>query len=120
VLGPLSDAIIAATLVVAAVTAVLAYLRRDTPRAVNGAVLLIGAATLVQAVIAVVRVVAGTRPAETATFVGYLLSSILIVPAAMLWAQAEPGRWGNGVLCIGCLTLSVMVVRMDQLWALGG
>ncbi|MBA3251870.1 MAG: hypothetical protein H0T66_16555, partial [Geodermatophilaceae bacterium] len=115
-----ANGIIAATLVVAAVAAVLSLLRRPTPRVVAGAVLGIGAAAVVQAVIALVQFIAGPRPDEPGTFLGYLLSSVLIVPAAWLWARVEPGRWGNGVLCIGCLTLSVMIVRMDQLWVFGG
>lgn len=119
-LDPLVNGLIAATLVVAAVTALLSLLRRVTPQFVNVAVLAVGTATVVQAVIAVVLFIAGPRPDEPGTFLGYLLSSILIVPAAWLWARVEPGRWGNGVLCIGCLTLSVMVVRMDQLWVFGG
>ncbi|MDQ3455902.1 MAG: hypothetical protein M3513_10675, partial [Actinomycetota bacterium] len=85
-----------------------------------GAVLAIGTACVVQALVAVVLFIRGPRPDEPETFLGYLLSSVLIVPAAWLWARVEPGRWGNGVLCIGCLTLSVMIVRMDQLWVFGG
>lgn len=119
-IAPLADGLVAATLVLAAVTAVLSLLRRNTPRVVTGAVFVLGAATVAQAVIAVVRVIAGPRPGETGTFVGYLLSSVLILPAAWLWARVEAGRWGNGVLCVGCLTLSVMIVRMDQLWIAGG
>lgn len=119
-LNPLVTGLIAATLVIAAVTAVLSLLRRTTPSFVNVAVLAVGAATVVQAVIAVVLFARGPRPEEPGTFLGYLLSSVLIVPAAYLWARVEPGRWSNGVLCIGCLTLCVMIVRMDQLWTVGG
>jgi len=120
VLDPLVNGLIAATLVVAAVTALLSLLRRATPQFVSVAVLGIGAAAVVQAGSAFVQFIAGPRPDEPGTFLGYLLSSILIVPAAWLWARVEPGRWGNGVLCIGCLTLSVMIVRMNQLWVFGG
>lgn len=119
-LEPLADGLIAATLVVATVAAVLALLRRPTPRVVDIAFLSIGAVAVVQAGIAIGRLIAGSRPEETGTFVGYALSSVLIVPAAWLWARVEPGRWSNGVLCVGCLTLAVMIVRMDQLWGLGG
>lgn len=118
--APLTNGLIAAALVLAAVTAVLSLLRRATPGPVRYGVLVIGAGALLLAVVAVVRVAAGPRPEETGTFLVYALSVPLIVPAAWLWARVEPGRWGNGVLCAGCLTLAVMIVRMNDLWTLGG
>ena len=116
----LANTISAAALVVAAVTAVLAYLQRGTPGVVTVAVLAVAAAVVVQAVIALVRLIAGHHPQETATFIGYLLFSMLVLPATLAWAKAEPGRWGNGVLAVGCLTVAVMIVRMGQLWDVVG
>lgn len=116
----LANALIGAALVLAAVTAVLAYLRRPTPRLLGILALGLAVAVGVQAVIAVVLLLGGDRPGELGTFIGYLLSSVLVLPAAMLWARAEPGRWGNGVLAVGCLTLAVVIVRLGQLWDLPG
>lgn len=115
-----ANSIIAVALVLAAVTAILAYLRRGNSRVVTAAVVLVAAAIVGQAVIAAVRLVPGPRPAELPTFIGYLLFSVLVLPAALAWARAEPGRWGNGVLAVGCLTVSVMIVRMGQLWGVTG
>ncbi|MGI8532153.1 MAG: hypothetical protein ACR2KN_04050 [Geodermatophilaceae bacterium] len=119
----LANTISAAALVVAAVTAVLAYLQRRTPGVVTVAVLAVlavAAAVVVQAVIALVQLIAGHHPQEIATFIGYLLFSMLVLPATLAWAKAEPGRWGNGVLAVGCLTVAVMIVRMGQLWDVVG
>ncbi|MEJ7702484.1 MAG: hypothetical protein WKF47_01840 [Geodermatophilaceae bacterium] len=115
-LDALANTLIGAALVLAALTSVLSYLRRPTPRPVSLAVLGLAAAVLLQAVIAIVIVIGGDRPADLGTFVGYALASVLVLPAAIAWSRAEPGRWGNGVLAVGCLTLSVMIVRMGQLW----
>ncbi|MBA3524353.1 MAG: hypothetical protein H0T85_07350 [Geodermatophilaceae bacterium] len=119
-IDPLDDVVIALACVVAAVTGVLAYLRRDTPRWLFLATVGTGVLAIAQAVAGTVLTIIGPRPDETATFLGYALSTALVLPAALLWSRAEPGRWGNGVLCVGCLTLAVMIVRMNQIWAMGG
>lgn len=120
VIDPLANVVIAMALVVAAITAVLAYLRRGTPRWLLLLAGGTGALAVVQTIVGVVLTIIGPRPEETATFVGYALATALVLPAAMLWSRAEPGRTGNGVLCVGGLTLAVMVVRMGQVWAVGG
>jgi len=116
----LANAIIGGALVLAAVTGVFSYLRRPTPRLVVAAVLMVASAVLVQAVVAAVSLINGERPQELGTFIGYLFFSVLVLPAAFAWARMEPGRWGNGVLAVGCLTLSVMIVRLQQVWDVTG
>ncbi len=117
---PLPAVLIGAALVLAVATGLLSYLRRPTPRWLTAAVLVVAAAVLLQAVLAVVLLIGGDQPASPGTFIGYALASIVVLPAAIAWARAEPGRWGNGVLAVGCLTLSVVVVRMQQLWDMTG
>ena len=34
----------------------------------------------------------------------------------MWWGAAEPGRWGTGVVCVACLVIPVLVVRLQQVW----
>lgn len=116
----LANTVIGAALVLAVVTGLLGYLRRPTPHVLGVAVLVLAAAVLVQAVIATVLLAGGNRPEELGTFIGYLFFSVLVLPAALVWARAEPGRWGNGVLAVGCLTLSVIVVRLGRLWEMTG
>jgi hypothetical protein len=63
---------------------------------------------------------AGTdRDVDGATFVGYLLTALLIVPAAVVWSLAEKSRWGMAVLVAGCLVVAVMVLRVQQVWDAG-
>jgi hypothetical protein len=118
--GRLPEALIGAALVLALATGLLSYLRRATPGWLRAAVLLLAAGVVAQAVIVVALLIGGERPQEQGTFIGYLFFSVLVLPAAVVWARAEPGRWGNGVLAVGCLTLSVMIVRMAQLWEMTG
>lgn len=100
----------------------LFYLWRDRPVGVVGMVAAAGLelVLLAQAVVAVVLVVGGDRPDEAATFVLYLIGSLVAVPAGIWWARGEPSRWGSGVLTVACLALSVVVVRMQQVWEVTG
>jgi hypothetical protein len=61
---------------------------------------------------------AGTdRDVDGLTFVGYLATVWLILPVGVAWAASEKSRWGTGVLLAACLTVAVMVLRLQQLWA---
>ncbi|HET9144016.1 hypothetical protein [Actinophytocola sp.] len=71
---------------------------------------------LVQAVIGIVRLAGTDRDVSGVSFVGYLIGSLLILPAATFWALAERTRWGTTVLLVGCLVVPVMIVRMNQIW----
>ncbi len=50
-------------------------------------------------------------------FGGYLIGSLLILPAAGWWSLTERSRWGVGVLLVGCLVIPVIIVRMNQVWS---
>ena len=50
---------------------------------------------LVQSVVAVVRLATGDHPVELPTFVGYLLTTVLFMPAGLSLARMEPTRWGS-------------------------
>jgi hypothetical protein len=116
VLTPLAVALGAASLVLA-VWSLVGAVRAARP---SGGQLLLAAALevglLVQGVVAVVLVVTGTRPLSTATFVGYLLTIVLLLPAGVFWGLADRSRWGNGVLAVAAVTTAVLVLRLEQVW----
>ena len=73
---------------------------------------------LVAAVIGGGIALAGTgRDVDAVTFVGYLAAVWLVLPVGVAWAASEKSRWGSGVLLVACLTVAVMVLRLQQLWA---
>ncbi|HEX5532995.1 MAG TPA: hypothetical protein VFX33_04565 [Actinomycetales bacterium] len=74
-------------------------------------------ALLVQAVIGAVALARTDRPVSAVTFVGYLIASVLLLPAGTLWGIADRSRWGNGVIAIACFAVSVVVLRMVQIWS---
>jgi hypothetical protein len=71
---------------------------------------------IVQALLAVARLVGGNRPSAVPTFVGYLLGSLVVLPLGVLWALEERTRWSSVVLGIAAVTVTVIVVRMNVVW----
>ncbi len=120
----MSGALVWAATVVALVLAALGALstltRRRTGLAHLATAALLEAVLLVQAGIAVVRLVGGHRPEETATFLGYLAGVLLIPVAGVLWSRTEPSRWAGTVIGIAALVVAVMVWRLLQLWEATG
>ena len=49
-------------------------------------------------------------------FFAYLLSALVIPPAAIVWALMERTRWAVVVVGIACLAVAVMLVRMQIIW----
>jgi hypothetical protein len=72
---------------------------------------------IVQAVVAIVKLSGGEGPDGPATFVGYLIGSLLIPVAGAGWGLLERTRWGSAVIVVAGVAVAVMVVRMDQLWS---
>jgi len=118
VIDPLATGVIVAALVLAGVTALLALVNRSAGRAVLGVLGAVEVLVLAQTVAAVGLLVAGDRPAgSTVEFLGYHLATVLVLPAGVAWSLSDRSRWGAGVLTVACLSVAVMTVRMNQIWA---
>ena len=46
----------------------------------------------------------------------YLVSAVLVPPAAAIWALVDRTRWSTVILGVACLAIAVMVYRMGQIW----
>ena len=77
--------------------------------------------TLVVQLVAGVVLLAGDRSAEggAVTFVGYLIGTLLVLPAGLAWALGEPGRAGTAVLLIALGVVAFLELRLDQVWSGG-
>lgn len=74
-------------------------------------------ALVVYLVGSLVRVVAGEPIAgEAWEFWGYLVTAMLLPPAAVYWSILERTRWSNFVLAAVGVTALVMAARMNQIW----
>jgi hypothetical protein len=113
---PLVVAISAVALVLAALGGLSTALRRRIGSAHLVTTGLLETLLVVQAVLAVVAVAGGHRPAELATFLAYLGTVVLLPVAGLLWARTEPTRWAGTVLGVAALAVAVMVWRLLDLW----
>ncbi len=77
-------------------------------------------AALVQAVVALVQLGSGFRPAEFGTTIGYLIVSVLLIPVAWFWANNERTRYSGVVLAVAAAGLLVMTSRLLSLWVPAG
>lgn len=60
---------------------------------------------------------AGTdRDVDGVLFISYLVTVVVIPPAAVLWGIAEKSRWGTGVVAIALLTVAALVGRLHGIW----
>lgn len=57
-----------------------------------------------------------SREVDGGLFVSYLVTVVVIPPAAVFWAIAEKSRWGTGVVVVAMLTVAVLVFRLLGIW----
>ncbi|GAA3612292.1 hypothetical protein [Agrococcus terreus] len=76
------------------------------------------ATLVVQIVASIIAPIAGAGPTgDLLEYWTYLLSAILIPPAAVLWALVDKkGQWSTLIVGVGILACAVMVYRMHQIW----
>ena len=60
------------------------------------------------------------RDLAAITFVGYLLTAVLVPPVAVLWGIADKSRWGTAVVVVAMVTVAALEVRLVQLWGGAG
>jgi hypothetical protein len=82
-----------------------------------GSVVLVEVLLLGQLVVALIAPATGNTPSGSVLeFYVYLVSAILIPPAAAVWALVERGRWSTVILGVAAFAVAVMVYRMEQIW----
>jgi hypothetical protein len=94
--------------------------REQAPtRALFNGLAAVGALVALQVVIATVRLIAGSGPSggqHIVTFVGYMLTTLLLLPAGAVLARMEPTRWGSGLIGAAAVIVPVLLLRMQQVW----
>lgn len=106
---------------VAAVVAVwlvaLIVLDRQPDDWLYGALGLLELGLVAQLVIGLVRLGGDHAGVNVPAYVGYLVGSLVILPAAFLWSVGERTRAGIGVLLVAVLVVPVLFLRLHQLWS---
>lgn len=57
-----------------------------------------------------------TRDVDGVLFVSYLITLVVIVPAAIVWGVAEKTRWGTGVVVVAMLSVAALCFRVLGIW----
>lgn len=112
----LAFVLVASTAALAVFGLVTTALGHPTGKAQTFAVGGIEALLVAQAGLAVLRVIHGTRPPETETFLIYLGVSVCVLPIGLQFAKAEETRWGGTVVAVAALATGVAVLRLLALW----
>ena len=69
--------------------------------------------------IAIVAPFAGNPPTGSLLeFWVYLVSAVLLPPAAVFWALLERSRWSTVIMGVAALSVAVMVWRMQVIWTI--
>ncbi|MGH3488570.1 MAG: hypothetical protein ACRDP8_11760 [Actinopolymorphaceae bacterium] len=116
-IGALTTGLVVVGLVFAGGSFLIGLLNRIPGIVLVGAAALLELVLIGQLIAAVVLMLNGERPAELATFLAYLIVSVLVLPVAVLWAASERNRWSSIVLGVAGLVLVVLVVRLQQVWS---
>lgn len=104
--------------VAAGVFCIVMGLRRHAPNDYTlGATMLIELLLLTHLVAAIVAPFAG-NPAtgDAVELYAYLLTAIVMLPIAGVWALTDRSRWSNVVLGVANLAIAVMLIRMLDVW----
>ncbi len=64
----------------------------------------------------IVAVTTTSRDVESGLYLSYLVTTVLIPPAAVLWGIGDTSRWGTGVVAVALFTVAVMLIRTHQIW----
>ncbi|HEY3528829.1 MAG TPA: hypothetical protein VGK78_06740 [Nocardioides sp.] len=81
-----------------------------------GALGLLEIGLVAQLVIGLVMVSGDHGGVNVAAYVGYLVASLVVLPAAFLWSVGERTRAGTGVLLVAVIVVPVLFLRLHQLW----
>jgi hypothetical protein len=115
--GVLAMAVIVAALVLAAVGALFAALDRPAGRPLEVGAALVEVGLLALTAVTVMSIAGGDRPAEPGTFAGYLITTLALLPVAVIMARMEPTRWGSAIIGGGALVVPVLILRLQQVYA---
>lgn len=113
--GPLSVATIVVALVLAVWYLIQAARNKPPTRFDLLAMAVFGVLTTVLCVVAVFAMFGPHRPSDDATFGGYLITTVCFAPVGLYLARMEPTRWGSLILGVACLTMPVLVLRLQQI-----
>ncbi|MDP9497004.1 MAG: hypothetical protein M3P46_04980 [Actinomycetota bacterium] len=115
-LGTLTTVLVVTALVVGVLAALTAAVGWEPGRPLLQALVGLQFGLLAQLALVLVRVSGGDRPAEPVAFGGYVVLSLVLLPAGLALSAQERSRWGSLVLAVASLTVAVVELRLRATW----
>lgn len=110
--------VLAALCGLAAIVVLVQIVRDRAPGAVVDLLLaLIELGLVVQLVLGIIRLANGHEGVSVATYVGYLVAAVVVLPVAWVWSSAERSRGGSAVLLVGLFVVPFLFLRLAQVWS---
>jgi hypothetical protein len=112
VLDQISWVVVGYAVLVALVAGWSAYRWRERPPWLDSMAWMLEALLALRAVAGAGALLAGHKPDQVSTQVGYLIASVCIVPLALRSVQDDRGAWSLGVVGVAAVTVAVVSVRI--------
>ena len=101
--------------VLVAVLALVVALRRQArPRWLDQMVWMLELLVVVRALAGLGPLVGDVKPDSTSTYVGYLISSVCVLPIAMKSIEGDRAVWSSAVVTVAALAIGVIAVRLEM------
>ncbi len=111
-LDQISWVVVGYAVLVALVAAYAAYRWRERPPWLASMAWMLEGLLALRAVAGLGVLLAGTEPADYATHLGYLISSVCVMPLALRSVQDDTGPWSLGVIGVAAIAVAAISVRM--------
>jgi hypothetical protein len=94
--------------------AVVAFIRKvPRPPTLDQMAWILEGALLIRAMLAVAALVNGDQPAQLSTHIGYVISSIVILPVALAAVADDRDRWTSAVIAVAVAAIIVIAIRLQ-------
>ena len=99
---------------VAVLAAVVALRHRERPRWLDQMVWMLELLLVVRALAGLGPLVGDDKPDSTSTYVGYLISSVCVLPIAMKSIEGDRAVWSSAVVAVAAVAIGVIAVRLEM------
>jgi hypothetical protein len=99
---------------VAVLAVVVAVRRHERPSWLDQMVWMLELLLVVRALVGLGPLLGEDRPDSTSTYVGYLISSVCVLPIAMKSIEGDRAVWSSVVVAVAAVAIGVIAVRLEM------
>jgi hypothetical protein len=110
----ISAIVIGYALLVTVLALVVTVRRVERPAWLDSMVWMLEVLLIVRALAGLGTVLGDDKPDSLATHVGYLVSSVCVLPIAMKSVEGDRALWSSAVVAVAALAVAVIAVRLQM------